>query len=109
MHIASEVDINESFEIGRYAVKTSMNGKTGMMMVFNRTSNNPYTIECDYKDVSEIANQEQKIPVEWINEAHNDVTKELYDYLYPLIQGEIALKYHNGIPHYVDIRHLKND
>ncbi len=109
MHIASEVDINESFEIGKYAVKTSMNGKTGMMMVFNRTSNDPYTIECDYKDVSEIANQEQKIPVEWINEAHNDVTKELYDYLYPLIQGEIALTYKNGIPHYVDIRHLKND
>ena len=109
MHIASEVDINESFEIGKYAVKTSMNGKTGMMMVFNRTSNNPYTIECDYKDVSEIANQEQKIPVEWINDTHNDITKELYDYLYPLIQGEIALKYHNGIPHYVDIRHLKQD
>ncbi len=109
MHIASEVDINESFEIGRYAVKTSMNGKTGMMMVFNRTSNTPYTIECDYKDVSEIANQEQKIPVEWINEAHNDITPALYEYLYPLIQGEIALKYHNGVPHYVDIRHLKND
>lgn len=109
MHIASETDINESFEIGRYAVKTSMNGKTGMMMVFNRISNAPYTIECDYKDVSEIANQEQKIPVEWINEGHNDITKELYDYLYPLIQGEISLKYHNGIPQYADIRHLKND
>lgn len=109
MHIASSVDLDESFEIGRYAVKTSMNGQTGVMMVFNRTNNSPYTIECDYKDVSEIANLEQRIPVEWINKEHNDITQELYDYLYPLIQGEVALTYENGIPQYIDIEHLKND
>lgn len=107
MHIASQVDLDESFEIGRYAVKTSMNGHTGMMMVFNRTSNTPYTIECDYKDVSDIANQEQRIPVEWINKEHNDITEELHDYLYPLIQGEAVLTYENGIPCYENIDHLK--
>ena len=109
MHIASQVDIDESFDIGRYAVKTSMSGKTGVMMVFNRISNQPYTIECDYKDVSEIANLEQRIPVDWINKGHNDITKELFDYLYPLIQGEITLTYHHGIPDYINILHLKND
>lgn len=109
MHIASQVDLDESFEIGRYAVKTSMSGKTGMMMVFNRINNSPYTIECDYKDVSEIANLEQRIPIEWINKEHNDITQELYDYLYPLIQGEVALTYENGIPQYIDINHLKQD
>lgn len=109
MHIASQVDLDESFEIGRYAVKTSMGGETGVMMVFNRTSQNPYTIECDFKDVSEIANLEQRIPVEWINKDHNDITKELYNYLFPLIQGEIAITYHNGIPQYANIEHLKQD
>lgn len=109
MHIASRVDLDESFEIGRYAVKTSMSGKTGMMMVFNRINNSPYTIECDYKDVSEIANLEQRIPIEWINKEHNDITQELYDYLYPLIQGEVPLTYENGIPQYIDINHLKQD
>ena len=109
MHIASQVDIDESFEIGKYAVKASMSGETGMMMVFNRTNNTPYTVECDYKDVSEIANLEKRIPVEWINDEHNDITQELYDYLYPLIQGEIALQYENGIPQYADITHLKHD
>ncbi len=109
MHIASQVDLDESFEIGRYAVKTSMAGKTGMMMVFNRINNNPYTIECDYKDVSTIANLEQRIPIEWINKDHNDITQALYDYLYPLIQGEVPLSYKNGIPEYVNINHLKQD
>ncbi|MEG0593073.1 MAG: 6-phosphofructokinase [Coprobacillus sp.] len=109
MHIASKIDLDESFEIGRYAVKTSMSGHTGVMMVFLRSNNSPYTIECDYKDVSEIANLEQRIPVEWINKGHNNVTKELYDYLYPLIQGEVSVTYKNGIPHYADINHLKQD
>ena len=109
MHIASQVDLDESFQIGRYAVKTSMAGVTGAMMVFNRTNNNPYTVECDYKNVSSIANLEQRIPIEWINDEHNDVTQELYDYLYPLIQGEVPLTYKNGIPEYINIDHLKKD
>lgn len=109
MHIASQIDLDESFDIGRYAVKTSMSGETGVMMVFNRISKNPYVVECDYKDVSEIANLEQRIPVEWINNEHNDINQELYDYLYPLIQGEVNLQYQNGIPAYININHLKQD
>lgn len=109
MHIASQVDLDESFEIGRYAVKTSMAGKTGVMMIFNRTGNHPYTLECDFKDVSDIANKEQRIPIEWINKEHNDITKELYEYLYPLIQGEVSITYENGVPCYANIDHLKQD
>lgn len=109
MHIASKIDLDESFEIGRYAVKTSMAGETGVMMIFNRTHNHPYTVECDFKDVSQIANMEQRIPVEWINKEHNDITKELYEYLYPLIQGEVNITYENGIPCYANIDHLTQD
>ncbi len=109
MHIASQVDLDESFQIGRHAVKTSMTDQTGVMMVFQRIQNSPYTIECHHKDVSSIANLEQRIPIEWINEEHNDITKELYDYLFPLIQGEVALQYQNGIPLYANIDHLKKD
>ncbi len=109
MHIASKVDLDESFDIGRYAVKTSMAGKTGVMMVFNRVNNQPYTIECDFKDVSQIANMEQRIPIQWINKKHNDITKELYEYLYPLIQGEVNITYENGVPCYANIDHLKQD
>ena len=56
--------------------------------------------------IKDIANLEKKIPLEWINEQHNDIKQELYDYLYPLIQGEVALEYKNGIPCYLDISHL---
>lgn len=106
-HIASAVDLNESFQIGQSAVLASLDNQTGIMMTFNRTSNNPYNIECQYKDVHQIANLEKRIPTNWINDKHNDITQDLYDYLYPLIQGEINVTYKNGIPEYVDIQHLK--
>ncbi len=107
MHIASKVDLDESFQIGQAAVQAALSNHTGVMMTFKRKQNYPYQIECTYKDVSEIANLEQRIPVEWINKDHNDITQELYDYLIPLIQGEVTIQYENGIPCYSNISHLR--
>ena len=57
-------------------------------------------------DVHAIANKEKRIPLEWISPDHHDITNELYEYLYPLIQGEVTLDYQNGVPCYLDISHL---
>ncbi len=38
------------------------------------------------------------MPREWITEQGNDVTHELIDYIMPLVQGEMPVTYHNGIP-----------
>lgn len=108
MHIASKTDLDESFTIGQKAVETSMQGKTGQVMGFKRVSNQPYTIDYISTDVTEVANLEQKIPMHWINKNQNDITPELYTYLLPLIQGEVAVAYHNGIPQYHSHVHLKN-
>lgn len=109
MHIASKTDIEESFEIGQFAVTSALNNETGIMIVSKRESDMPYKVHYETMDVLKVANLEHKIPVEWINDAHNDITPALHDYLYPLIQGEMAIKYTNGIPTYLDITHLKNN
>jgi 6-phosphofructokinase 1 len=109
MHIASKTDIEESFEIGQFAVTSALNNETGIMIVSKRESNMPYKVHYEAMDVLKVANLEHKIPEEWINDAHNDITPALHDYLYPLIQGEMAIKYTNGIPTYLDITHLKNN
>ena len=75
-------------------------------MGFKRISNTPYEIDYISTDVKKVANLEQKIPTAWINEAGNDITQELYDYLYPLIQGEVHINYLNGIPAYYSCKHL---
>lgn len=106
MHIGSKTDLNESFVIGQKAVEASLSGKTGQVMGFKRISNIPYTVEYVSTKVNEVANLEQKIPTAWIHPEGNDITKELYEYLFPLIQGEVHVPYLNGIPQYYSCKHL---
>lgn len=107
MHIASKTDIDESFIIGQKAVETSLQGDTGKVIGFKRLSNHPYTTDYVATDVTSVANMEQKIPIEWINKDKNDITPELYEYLFPLIQGEVHVSYQDGIPQYHSHVHLK--
>lgn len=97
-HIASLTDINEAEEIGRAAVSAALKGESGKMMVFRRISNNPYRIDIVSSDIKNIANQEKKFPVEWINNEGNNVTTDALNYFLPLIQGEPEVEYRNGIP-----------
>lgn len=106
MHIGSKTDLNESFVIGQKAIDTVLQGISGHVMGFKRLSNHPYTIDYISTDVRKVANFEQKIPTEWINEEGNDITDKLYDYLYPLIQGEVHIEYKDGIPAYYSCQHL---
>ncbi len=102
-HLASRVDIEESVSVGRAAVKAASEGITRQMMTIERVSTTPYAVEISHRDVSEIANKVKHVPSEFINERGNSVTEECARYLLPLIQGEIDVKYENGIPKHVII------
>ena len=98
-HIASLTDITEAERIGREAVAAAIErGESGVMMSFKRISNNPYRCEIVTADISKIANQEKKVPKEWINPEGNNVTIDALNYFLPLIQGEPVIEYRNGIP-----------
>ena len=76
------------------------------MLTMHRTSQHPYCVSIHFSSVDDIANQTKVIPREWINEAGNDITPALHDYMLPLIQGEPDLKYQDGLPVYLPIDHL---
>ena len=97
-HIASKTDIDESRLVGYETAKHSYEGGSGKMGVFVRKPEKEYGVDVDFVDISIIANRVKKVPLEWINDEGNDVKKELVEYLYPLIQGELPLVYENGIP-----------
>ncbi len=98
-HIASLTDITEAERIGREAVAAAIDrGESGVMMSFQRISNNPYRCAIVTADISKIANQEKKFPKEWINPEGNNVTIDALNYFLPLIQGEPVIEYRNGIP-----------
>ena len=103
-HCASGTDIQESFASGKAAVEAALAGETDKMVGFVCTRENGYHCETKLFELSKVANFEQKLPLEWINEAHNGVTKEFVNYCLPLIQGETPMVKENGLPRFC---HLK--
>ena len=101
-HLSSKRDITEAERIGGAAVKTALDGNSGVMMTYYRVANQPYNIRIDFVNVNQVANKVKYFPKEWICENGNDVTKEAIEYCLPLIQGEQNIRIKNGIPqHYV--------
>lgn len=105
-HLASQTDLDESFEFGKKAVALSEEGVTASMVTVRRISNSPYSVEYGHAEIKNIANEARTVPTEWISPAANDVEQPLIDYLFPLIQGESAVEYKNGLPVYMNVSHL---
>ena len=105
-HLASEMDVQEAFHVGKMAVVEAVNGMTGQMVALERkfNENGDYILSTTLFPLSQVANYEKKVPVEWINEEHNFVTQEFIDYAKPLIQGEPVLAFENSLPRYAKLK-----
>lgn len=105
-HISSLTDVEEAFNLGTIAVEAAIDGKSGVFSTMRRISDKPYSIEYTVENVGVVANTEKTVPRSWINREGNDVTQPMIDYLRPLIEGVVQTPYRNGLPDYIDIRHL---
>lgn len=105
-HISSLTDVEEAFNLGTVAVRAAVAGKSGVFSTLRRISDKPYSVEYSTENVAVVANTEKLVPRSWINPEGNDVTQEMVDYLSPLIEGVVQTPYRNGLPDYIDIRHL---
>ena len=103
-HIASQVDLDHAYALGKAAVELALNGHTAVMPVINREQDSPYLWSIGYTLLSEVANQERKMPAEFIAEDGMGVTEACRRYLAPLIQGEAYPPYIHGIPDYVRLK-----
>lgn len=97
-HVASATDIAEARIMGREAVRHAVEGGSGEMACLRRVSDAPYETEVYFTPVEQVVNRVKQVPDTWINEAGNDITQEMMDYLIPLIQGEVPCTYKNGVP-----------
>ena len=100
-HLASKIDVDEAFSVGGATVKAADEGSSGVMVVIERVSDDPYQTATAVYDVHRIANGEKLVPRAWINEEGDYVTEEFVDYVYPLIQGHYNPMMVAGLP-----RHL---
>ena len=104
-HLASLTDIEEAYTAGETAVKEAVNGVTGQMVAFEReTVDGKYSCKCKLIPLSEVANYEKKVPLEWINETENGLKDEFIDYVLPLIQGEPELPLEKSLPRYARLK-----
>ena len=100
-HILSATDITESVTVGMTAVKVAVEGKTGVMMTITASREDGYRFEVSSADISSIANAVRGVPDEYINENADGITDAGIKYLAPLIAGEVAVEYENGLPKHI--------
>jgi 6-phosphofructokinase 1 len=104
-HLASRVDVEQAYAVGEAAVKFAIAGKSGVMPVIKRTSNNPYRWKIEEAQLSRMANREKMMPKSYIASDGMGITPAAKRYLAPLIRGEDYPPYdRDGLPKYVKMR-----
>lgn len=105
-HIASRTDYEESFLAGQTAVQMAVEGMTDHMVGFERVPGPTYECKVKMIPLSVVANTENTVPREWINEAGNNVNEQFIQYALPLIQGETELPREDGLPRFARLKKI---
>ena len=104
-HLASLTDIEESYMSGKAAVENAVAGITDKMVGFERSyEDGKYVCKTKLLNLTDVANTEKKVPLEWINEEGNGVNQGFIDYCLPLIQGETGMVKEDGLPRFVQLK-----
>jgi 6-phosphofructokinase 1 len=103
-HIASRVDVEQAYAVGKAAVDLAVKGVNAVMPIIVRKSHRPYRWSIGHVPLAEVANKEKKLPPEYIREDGFGITAACRRYLEPLIAGEAYPPYREGLPAYVHIK-----
>lgn len=99
-HIASRVDVEQAYAVGKAAVEMAVRGHNAVMPAIIRESDLPYRWAIKRAPLVEVANFERKMPLEFISDDGFNITRHCRDYLEPLIEGEEYPAYLNGLPRF---------
>ena len=102
-HVASKVDVEQAYAVGRAAVRLALRGRNAVMPVIVRQSSKPYRWTVGEAPLSAVANKEKKVPRHYITADGFGITTACRNYLRPLIEGEDYPPYSDGVPAYVTI------
>lgn len=103
-HIASQVDLEQAYALGKAAVDYAVKGYNAIMPIIVREQDEPYQWSIGHVPLAEVANQEKTMPKEFISADGMSITHACRRYLNPLIQGEAYPSYTNGLPNYVRLK-----
>ena len=103
-HIASKVDVEQAYAVGKTAVQLALRGENAVMPTIVRKSDNPYRWTVGQVSLSRVANREKMMPKSFISRDGFTITAACRRYLEPLIQGEDYPPYRNGLPRYARLK-----
>ncbi len=104
-HLASKSDVEQAYALGEAAVNMALEGHNSIMPTVVRESSSPYKWSIGMAPLSEVANVEKMMPMDFISDDGFGITDACKEYLYPLIQGEAYPEYdENGMPRYVTLK-----
>lgn len=89
MQCASEVDLDEAYQVGQFAVSKAMEGESDKMITLVRMWNEPYTCELGLVGLEKVALKTKMVPDEFISKESNFVTEQFIEYAKPLIGGQL--------------------
>ena len=103
-HIASKVDVEQAYAVGKAAVELAVAGQNAVMPAIIRKSSKPYRWVIKPVPLAKVANVEKKVPRDFITADGFGITEKCRRYLAPLIAGEDYPPYKDGLPAYVRIK-----
>ena len=81
----SSVDREEAERVGREAVRLAASGASGVMVSLERVSSSPYAVKTGTVALDVVANNQRRLPQDFINEHGNGLSDEFVAYATPLI------------------------
>jgi ATP-dependent phosphofructokinase / diphosphate-dependent phosphofructokinase len=106
-HIASKVDVEQAYALGKAAVELALKGHNSVMPTVVRVKDNPYKWKLGIAKLEDVANKEKMLPRDYITEDGLHITNKARKYLSPLIKGEDYPPYKNGLPVYVSLKNQR--
>ncbi len=97
-HVASATDLAQAQAVGKAAVEYALAGRNAVMPAIKRLSSKPYRWEIVPAALEQIANQEKMLPKNFIRKDGFGITTAARRYLAPLIEGEAATPWRDGLP-----------
>ena len=108
-HCSSQTDNDEAFMTGQAAVKAAVGGETDKMVTLIRSDADHYASETGLCDLSTVANGVKTVPETWINDDGVSLNFQFFKYALPLIEGEVAVPYENGVPKFARLYRIRVD
>ena len=105
-HIASAIDVEQAYAVGKAAVEFALAGKNAVMPIIVRGKGKRYRWRIGEARLADVANVEKLMPRDFITTDGFHITDKARDYFAPLIVGEAPPDFKAGLPQYARLKNI---